>query len=154
MSMGQGDWQRTPYSRSDAKDPERAMMMLLDKYAITERQWTEHKGESGRPACTLAFVTGGKTYRITVETLDVRDVDKSQLIKQVKRVIYWTLKPLLENAIVFGPAGMQRLLLPFIVDNSGATVYERIEPHLNDVNAQALISVGQRLALPEPKASH
>jgi hypothetical protein len=151
VSMGKGAWERTPYAKSDAKDPDKGIMNLLDKYNITDRQWTQHKGPNGRPACTLAFIVGGKTYRIMVETLDVTGVDKDQLIKQVKRVIFWTLKPLIENAIVFGPAGLQRLLLPFIVDNQGVTVYERLQPHLNDVKAQELISVGHQLALPAPE---
>lgn len=151
MSMGQGDWERTPYAKSDAKDPDRGLMQLLDKYQIVERQWTEHTGLTGRPACTLAFVINGKTYRITVETLDVTGVEKLQLVKQVKRVIFWTLKPLIENAVVFGPSGLERLLLPFIVDNQGVTVYERMQPHLDLVKAQALVNVARQLALPGPE---
>lgn len=156
MRLSRRDWEKTPYAQSEAKDPDRALSMLLEKYKVTERQWTEHKGAHDRPACALSFILGGKTYRITVETLDTYNVDREPLIRQVKRVIFWTLKPLMENAIVFGDdeggnEGMQRLLLPFLVDNTGHTVYERILPHLKDVNAQALIGAARQMALPAPE---
>lgn len=149
--MQRSDWDKTPYARSDARDPDSAIASLLDKYQIGERQWTEHNGIGGLPACSLCFVLKGKTYRITVGVLDCREVDIAQRKKQVKRVIFWTLKPLLENAVVFGPDGMRKLLLPFMVDGSGATVYDRIQPMIENVTAKALINYGKQMALPAPE---
>lgn len=153
MRMQRREWEATPYAKTDAKDTDLAISKLLDKYKISERQWTEHKGQNGRPAFSLCFIVGGKTYRITVESLDVVGIEPDQLKKQIKRVIYWTLKPLIENSIVFGGEdGMQKLLLPFMVDDTGATVYEQMRPHLANVSAKALISVARRMALPAPGA--
>jgi hypothetical protein len=163
MSMGKGAWQRTPYAETDAKDTDRQIYALLDKYQIRERQWTEHTGAHGRPAVTLTFITSGKTYRVSIESLDVNGVPPDRLIRQAKRVLYWTLKPTLENAIVFAAddaaegrnAGLERLLLPFLVDNEGMTVYDRIQPHLKQVKAQALITAGRQMAaLPAPEDRH
>lgn len=151
MSMGRGAWERTPYAKTDAKNPDSAVNKLLDKYLIRQRQWTEDIGPNGRLRLTLQFIGDGKTYRIGLEVLDVTGVDEDQLARQIKRVIFWTLKPLLENAVVFGNKGREKLLLPFLVDNTGHTVYDQIAPHLTNINARSLLEVGRKLALPAPE---
>lgn len=147
-------WRDTPYAGSDAKQPDAAITRLLDSYQIDERQWTEHRGPNSRPAMTLSFTTKGKTYRITVETLNAPQVEREKLVMQVKRAIYWTLKSLLESANIFGPEdneGLERLLLPFLVDNTGMTTFDQLKPFLKDITPRSLIEAGQRMALPAPK---
>lgn len=147
-------WKSTPYAGSDAKHSDAAITNLLNKYQIDERQWTEHKGEHGRPAITLAFTAKGKTYRVTIETLDAPTIEVSKRVLQVKRTMFWTLKPLLESAYIFGPDdddGMERLLLPFLVDNTGTTTFERLKPYLSEVTSRALIECGSKMALPAPR---
>ena len=145
-----GEWLKTPYAGSDAKDPERAVMDLLEGYGVQQRQWTDHKGPNGRVAVTLRFQLNEKVYRISIETLDVARAEPRELRKQALRVIYWTLKPLLENALLFG--GPDRLLLPFMEDDTGRTVYEQLQPYLSEQKFQAkhLLGYATRPALPAP----
>ena len=141
---------QTPYSGSDAKDPERAISELLMGFGVKTKQFTDHTGPNGRPAVTVRFVLAEKTYRVSVETLDVPQATPHELRKQVLRVMFWTLKPLLENALLFG--GPDRLLLPFMEDDQGMTVYEQLAPHLDKLKAKDLLGYTQRLALPAPEA--
>lgn len=145
------DWLQTPYAGSDAKDPERAVMELLEGYGVSNRQWTDHRGPNNRPAVTLRFEMAARTYRISIETLDVPRAEAKELRKQALRVIFWTLKPLLENALLFG--GPDRLLLPFMEVDSGLTVFEQLQPFMDGpkFQAKALIEFAQRPALPAPK---
>lgn len=144
-------WLKTPYAGTEAKDPMRAVDDLLAVYAVTFKQWTDHTGPNGRPAVTVRFNLQDKTYRVAVETLDVPTASATELRKQVLRVIYWTLKPLLENALLFG--GPDRLLLPFMEDDSGQTIYDQMQPYLGTerLKAKDLLGFTQRLAaLPSP----
>lgn len=140
----------TPYAGTDAKDPMRAVDELLAGYGVVTKQWTDHPGPNGRAAVTVRFNLQDKTYRVMVESLDVRNATPVELRKQVLRVIFWTLKPLLENALLFG--GPDRLLLPFMEDSEGQTVYERMQPYIGGPTLQArdLLGYTQRLALPAP----
>lgn len=148
-----GDWlKNTPYAGSDAKNPEKAINDLLEEYGVVSKQWTDHPGPNGRAAVTIRFNLVGRTYRIMVETLDVPRAEPRELRMQVLRVIFWTLKPLLENSLIFG--GIDRLLLPFMEDDTGATVYEQLSPHMTNERfaARALIQYAtQRPALPAPE---
>lgn len=144
------DWQKTPYATSKADDTESAMNKLLAKYGVVHRQWTDHPGPNGRPAVTLRFSMAGLTYRVTVETLDVPRAEAAALRRQVLRNIFWTIKPLLENSLLFG--GPDRLLLPFVEADDLTTVYDRLAPHLRTgpLAAKDLLGAVQQLALPEP----
>lgn len=147
-----GDWLKsTPYAGSTAQRPESSINDLLETYGVTTKQWTDHPGPNGRAAVTIRFNLNGHTYRVTIETLDVSRAEPRELRMQALRVIYWTLKPLMENALVFG--GPDRLLLPFMEDDSGKTVYEGLRPHIEDGKLSAKALLGYAIApkaLPEP----
>lgn len=150
MSMGRGAWDRTPYSSGKAKTPDASITTLLEKYGVVEHQITNHRGPNGRPAITVRFVLRGRGYRFSIETLDAKDIEPEKLVKQVKRVIYWTLKPTLETLLVFMPP--EQALLPFLEDASGQTVYEGLAKHLPKLTSQGLDTWARSLpALPAPE---
>lgn len=149
--MTRNDWLKTPYAATDAKNPQADVTRLLDRYRIVNRQWTEHPGPNGRPAVTLRFELRSKTYRMTIETLAVERAEPAELAKQAMRVIYWTLKPVLENLLVFMPP--ERALLPYLETPEGPTVYDGLVPHLPKLTANDLLGFAAK-ALPAPTDAH
>jgi membrane protein implicated in regulation of membrane protease activity len=95
--LSRSEWSKTPYARSEAKNPDAAIQSLLAKYGIADIQWTQGRGPEGRRAVMLRFVMKEKPYRIMVESLDAEASEDERLI-QVKRVIYFYLKSTLEVA--------------------------------------------------------
>lgn len=144
------EWRKTPYAKSDATRADEAIVKLLDRYRISTRQWTEHPGPNGRPAVTLRFIMGGKAYRFGLETLNVSGADASDLMRQIKRAMYWHLKTTLENLCVFMPP--EQALLPFLESATGETVYEGIKDYIGGITTKQLHQWGEKAkALPAPR---
>lgn len=96
------------------------MRKLLEKYGVVNIQWTEGKRDS-RPILSLRFILDGRAYSVTLSALNA-EVEDHDLMRQLKRAIYWTLKPLLEGAKVFFET--EQLLLGFLEVDDGRTVWD------------------------------
>jgi hypothetical protein len=126
--MTRAEWSKTPYAKSDARDPDGAILSLLAKYKITTTQLTHGNGPNGRPAFAVRFMLGERAYTIMRETLHA-DAPPDQLLKQVKRAIYYRLKVTLEDAAIFPP---EEVLFPYLElpAAGGVTVYTAAQPAL------------------------
>lgn len=126
--MSRQEWAKTPYAKTDARDPDGAILSLLAKYRITTTQLTHGIGPNGRPAFSVRFMLDGRAYTILRETLHA-DAPPDQLMKQVKRAIYYRLKVTLEDAAIFPP---EEALFPYLElpAAGGATVYVTAQPAL------------------------
>ena len=142
--LTRAQWLKTPYAKSEARDPDGAIRALLGKYGVRDVQWTEAGGPSGRPACMLRFILKGKTYRVMIESLDAQ-ADAGELLKQVKRAIYFMLKSTLEITGVFCSA--EQALFAWLELPGGQTLYEGAAPHLAKLNGPDFST----LLLPAPK---
>lgn len=131
--MNRVEWLKTPYAKSSASATDKDFERLLLKYKIDEHQWTQCRGPNGRPSVTLRFNLSHRTYRIQIETLDVDRAQPDELMLQAKRCLYWTLKTLLEMAIVFG--SFERVAFAFLETNDGVTMFDAAGPHLKMLRA-------------------
>lgn len=131
------EWNKTPYAGSEAKDSDRDIQRLLEKYGVKEMMTVNYTGPSGRPGYGVRFVLKGKCYRLALETLDTfLQVTEEERKVQVKRAIYYHLKSALEVANVFMPP--EQVLFAFLESPAtGQTMYEGAQPYL------------QRLAAPD-----
>lgn len=128
------EWNKTPYSGTDAKDTDGAIARLLAKYGVKETMTVNYVGPNGRPGYGVRFVLKGKCYRIALETLDVWHVSEGELKAQVKRAIFYHLKSALEVANVFMPP--EQVLFAFLeAPATGATMYEAAQPYLQQLTA-------------------
>lgn len=141
LSLSQ--WDKTPYARTSTQDPDREVRRLLEKYGVKSLQWTEGEAD-GRPRIHLRFLLDDHRYRISMTGLDA-PVDHDALVRQLKRAIFWTLKPLLEGAKVFFDA--EQVLLGFLEMDNGATMYEVAQKRLPTTAK----GVADLLALPGPR---
>jgi hypothetical protein len=113
-------WLKTPYAGTSAQNTEADMRKLLEKYGIQNIQWTQGVRDS-RPILSLRFVLDGRAYSVTLGALNA-EADNNELLRQLKRAIYWTLKPLLEGAKMFFET--EQLLLGFLEVDDGRTVWD------------------------------
>lgn len=147
--LTRGEWNKTPYAGSEAKDADGAIQRLLAKYKVKEVMTVSYTGPNGRPAYGIRFVLTGKSYRIALETLDVypSHVAEQDLKTQVKRAIYFFLKSSLEMANVFMPP--EQVLFAFLESPNagGVTMYEAAQPYLQQLTAPDF----GRLMLPPPR---
>lgn len=125
--MRRADWTNTPYAGSTAKDPDKSIGDLLSKYGVVHKSQTETLGPNGRALYQLRFILRDRVYRVEREVLHVEGVPPEQLMRQVKRSIYFELKTVLEIAVVWGP--MESAMLQFLEVN-GTTVYEGMKEGL------------------------
>ncbi|MBL8824865.1 MAG: hypothetical protein JNJ77_19925 [Planctomycetia bacterium] len=130
--MDRSAWLKTPYANTSAKDPDSAITALLQKYQVVHFSTTHAPGPGGNPGYGVRFELGGLWYVVAFESLSVKGVDPRQLLNQVKRVVYYTLKTLLEASEVF--VSRQKLLLPFL-EVGGMNLYEQMKPFLADFQA-------------------
>lgn len=130
--MSRTEWSRTPYAKSDVKDPDRSVTSMLAKYAIEEHQFAQGKGAHGRRAVLLRFVMNKRGYRIALETLDA-DATPDELVVQIKRVIFHYLKSVLEMSSVF--ISVEESLFAFLELPDGSTAYEVAGPRLGELPA-------------------
>lgn len=139
-------WHKTPYAGTDVRDPDRAIQDLLGRYGVTSTSFTTvpAAADPARTVYHVVFVLAGKTYRVSVTTLDAR-VEPPRLLAQAKRAAYHALKSLLEMSRVF--MAPEQVLFPFLVfpDAGGATAYEVARPRLAALTAA---DFGRLLALP------
>jgi len=134
--MNRTEWNKTPYSSTEAKDTIRDIDRLFTKYGIKQHQIISSNGPHGRPGFAIQFVTRDKTYLIGLETLPVRGVNESSLMAQIKRAVYFQLKVALEACSVF--FSPEEILFPFLVLPSGQTFYQTVEPHLDKLPSEGL----------------
>lgn len=136
-------WLRTPYAKSKAKDPDKAVRGLLTKRKIVDIQTTETTGPNGRPLYQLRFRLEGKVYRVGLEVLHANGVTAEELLRQAKRAVYFLLKSVLEFATVFAP--VEQVLFAFLETPNGGTLYEAARPQLDKFQAPNFAGI---LALP------
>lgn len=128
--MSKSEWSKTPYAGTEAKNADQAVTGLLEKYGVTEYQWTRGTGPCGRAAILLRFNLRGKMYRMMIEVLDVSiDVPRDDLIRQAYRAMFYHLKSTLEMSTIFYP--LETLLFAFLELPSGSTMYEMAMPHMS-----------------------
>jgi hypothetical protein len=144
--MTRSEWARTPYAGSQATRTEDSASGLLSKYGVQVFQWTQGRGQNGRPAIQFRFELKGKTYRVMIETL-LADASPDELIVQAKRAIYHYLKSALEMASVFVP--MEKTLFAFLELPGGYTCFEAAAPYVNQLEGPDF----GRLMLPAPPAT-
>lgn len=124
--MKKTEWMKTPYAGTQAQNTEKDFSRLFEKYKIEQYQYSRGVVD-GRPAFQVRFVLNDKPYRFKLETLIVEDVADEKLISQLKRVLFFQLKSLLETATVFMTP--EELLFSFLELPKG-TVYELAEKHM------------------------
>lgn len=117
------EWAKTPYAKSEARDPDRSILDLLRKYNIEKIQNTLSHGPSGRRSFEIRFQLGDRCYRVGMEVLDVQNVPEDNLLRQVKRAVFHFLKIALEFSTVFCP--LDQVLFGFVETSDGHTTYER-----------------------------
>lgn len=139
--LSRGEWRKTPYNDTTA-DTDRALARLLSKYEIEEYQWAQGK-LNDRPAVSLRFILRGKPYKIQLSTLDA-DADRDELVAQVKRAIYYSLKSMLEFSSVF--IAPEQALFAFLEIQEGVTLYELAAPRLSSLTAGSFMKL-----LPPPR---
>lgn len=98
--LSRSEWSRTPYAKSDARNPDGAIQALLAKYGVVEIVTASYLGPTKRPGFGVRFVLKGKPYLVALETLDA-DATPDELRTQVKRAVYHYLKSVLEVTGVF-----------------------------------------------------
>lgn len=151
MSMGYAAWRRTPYADTEAKETEKDITRLFEKYSVKAFQFTQGVGPAGRPAWSVRFVFNGRTYKAGLEVLDVHGYAQSlheQLLRQVKRLIYWRLKTGLEMVGIFSP---EQVFFDWLELADGVTAYEAAAPavaQLPTAAAFAAVVSPQRLLPP------
>lgn len=141
--MYRAEWLKTPYAKSEAKDPDKAIRDVLVKRKVVDIQTTETTGPNGRPAYSVRFRLEGKVYRVGMEVMDAKGVGGDELLKQAKRAVYHLLKSVLEFATVFAP--VEQVLFAYLESAAGPTMYEIARPQLDRLEAP---SFGRILALP------
>lgn len=129
--MRKSEWMRTPYAGTQAQNTEKDFSRLFEKYSIEQYQYSRGL-VNGRPAFQVRFVLNDKPYRFKLEALDVDDIADEKLISQLKRVLYFQLKSLLETATVF--LTPEELLFSFLELKDG-TVYEMAEKNMAKIEA-------------------
>jgi hypothetical protein len=138
--MTQAEWRKTPYATSEAKDPDKSIRDLLDRRGIVDQQFTRTTGPAGRPLYAVMFKLKDTMYRVGLEVLNARGVDQDQLMRQVKRAIFYMLKSAIEYTSVFG--SMEQIMFAFIVDpKTNATIYETMAPHLPKLTTGGVASL-------------
>lgn len=140
--LNKADWRKTPYALSEVSDPDKSVRDLLKRYGVKDVQFTETDGPNGRPSFSVRFRLGDHTYRVGVETLNA-EAKPDDLVRQVKRAVYYQLKTLLEFATVFGP--VEKVLFSYLEADSGHTMYDLAAPNLPSLKATGSFA---RLALP------
>lgn len=131
--MKKAEWMRTPYAGTQAQNTEKDFSRLFEKYGIEQYQYSRGV-VNGRPAFQVRFVLNDKPYRFKLETLVVDDVSSEKLVSQLKRVLYFQLKSLLETATVF--LTPEELLFSFLELKRG-TVYEIAEKNMAQIEASS-----------------
>lgn len=126
------EWLKTPYANSTAMDPDGAISSLLSRYGVSRYSIMCDAGPHGRPGYGVRFELDGLWYVICLETLEADRVDDKSLLKQVKRLAYYTLKTLLEASNVF--IDRRKLLLPFL-EVRGQNLYDVVAPRMQGLQS-------------------
>jgi len=127
--MKKTEWLRTPYANTSAKNTEKSFSLLFEKYGIEQYQYSRGVID-GNAAFQVRFVINDKPYRFKLEVLDVPDVPVEKLIEQLKRVLFFQLKSILETSTIF--LTPEELLFSFLELPKG-TVYEIASKHMDEI---------------------
>lgn len=131
--MNKSEWLRTPYANTTAQNTEKNFSSLFEKYEIEQYQYS--RGViNGHVAFMVRFVINDKPYRFKLEILDVPEVSDEKLIDQLKRVLYFQLKSILETSTIF--LTPEELLFSFLELPKG-TVYELASKHMDKIQGGA-----------------
>lgn len=145
--MSRADWLRTPYAKSSASDPDKAVRDLLVKRGVVDIQHTETTGPNGRRAYSVRFRLHDKIYRVGMEVLHAAAAP-DELLKQAKRAVFHLLKSVLEFATVFAP--LEQVLFAYLETPAGPTLYEVARPQLGQLQA---VNFTQMFALPPARGA-
>jgi len=127
--MKKSEWLKTPYANTQTQNTEKNFSRLFEKYEIGQYQYS--RGViNGNVAFMVRFVINEKPYRFKLEVLDVPDVPDEKLIAQLKRVLYFQLKSILETSTIF--LAPEELLFSFLELPKG-TVYELASKHMDKI---------------------
>lgn len=132
-TMSRAAWKKTPYATTRAADPDTSLRKLLGKYQVRDIQTTETT-VNGRHTISLRFRHQDKTYRIALPVLDA-DAEHEELVRQVKRAIFFYLKAALEAATYFFTP--EQALFAFIETANEQTIYELAAPKLKQITSTA-----------------
>jgi hypothetical protein len=135
--LSRSEWLKTPYAKSDAKNPDGAIQALLAKYGVVEVMTASYLGVNKRPGFGVRFVLKGKPYRVALETLNA-DASPDELRVQVKRAVFHYLKSVLEVTGVFmsvEEALFAYLELPTPAGDGLTTMFEYARPTVNKLTA-------------------
>jgi hypothetical protein len=130
--LSRAEWNKTPYAKTTAGDPDGAIRRLLGAYGVAHLSLTSGRGPSGRPAFQVEFEFKSRVYRVMLETL-YADAAPDQLMRQVQRAVYFRLKAVLEQVGVFCTA--EEALFGYLKLSSGATAYEAGAAHIERLTA-------------------
>jgi len=131
--MRKSDWLKTPYANTQAHNTEKDFSRLFEKYGVEQYQYSRGVVD-GRPAFQVRFVINERPYRFKLKTLEVPDVPDEKLISQLKRVLYFQLKSILETSTIF--LTPEELLFSFLELKDG-TVYEIAKKNMAKIEAGA-----------------
>ncbi len=133
--LSRKEWVKTPYASSTVANPDGAIDDLLTKYRVSKIAKVVGAGPSGRPAFEVRFELNGRVYCLAREALNA-EADPAQLLRQVKRVIFFHLKALLEHTIFFPT---EEVLFPYLIlKGTGKTVFQAAEPMLSELGPDRL----------------
>ncbi len=129
MTLTKGEWGKTPYAKTTAKNPQQAIQTILSKHEIYTCQFTMGLID-GVSAFEVRFQHKEKPYRIRLKVLDA-DASREELLRQIQRVMFHYLKSMLElSGIFFTP---EELFFGHLELKEG-TVYEVALPHLDKLD--------------------
>ena len=131
--MKKSEWLKTPYANTQAQNTEKNFSRLFEKYEITQYQYSRGVID-GVAAFQVRFVINDKPYKFKLGVLDVLDVSDEKLIEQLKRVLYFQLKSILETSTIF--LTPEELLFSFLELPKG-TVYELASKHMDKIEGGA-----------------
>ena len=134
--MNRTEWKRTPYAATEAKNSERNLSRLFEKYGVEQYSFSRGLTEEG-PAYQVRFVLKDKPYKMLLVGLDADKVADEEKIAQIQRVLYYQIKSLFEMATVF--LSIEQVFFTFLELPEGKTVYETARPRLERMSVAEVL---------------
>jgi len=134
--MNRTEWKRTPYAATEAKNSERDLSRLFEKYGVQQYSFSRGLTEDG-PAYQVRFVLNEKPYKMLLVGLVAEKVEDEEKIAQIQRVLYYQIKSLFELATVF--LSVDQVFFTFLELPEGKTVYEVARPRLERMSVAEVL---------------
>lgn len=129
--MNRTEWKRTPYAMTEAKNSERDLSKMFEKYGVTQYSFARGISNDG-PAYQVRFVLNEKPYKMMLEGLGADNVKEEEKIAQIQRVLYYQIKSMFELSTVFLTA--EQVFFSFLELPEGRTVYEVAFPKMEQIS--------------------